>query len=154
MPTSTGKPRGILGAVGLWTRWLRSVVLLAVLAGSCGEFGPSIPTAPSGPSLNGTWLGWFSSLSTEFRTATLTLLQTGFVLSGFWTVFEADGTRSGTLTGTVAGSTAILTLQPYDTAECSISMVVAIATTTRMEGTWETRDCAMAHTGTFRFTPQ
>lgn len=154
MPTSTRTARGILGAVGARTRWLRYVVLLAVLAASCGEFGSTIPTAPSGPSLNGTWLGWFSSLTTEFRTATVTLFQTGFVLSGFWTVFKPDGSTSGTVTGTVAGSTAILTLQPYDTAECSISMVVAIATTTRMEGSWQTRDCAMAHTGTFQFTPQ
>lgn len=145
---------GILGAVGPRRRWLRYVVLLALLAGSCGEDGPTLPTVPSGPSLDGTWLGWFSSVSAGLRTATVTFFQTGVVLSGFWTIFENDGSTSGTLTGTVVGSTVLLTLQPYDTAECSISMVVAIATATRMEGTWQTRDCGMALAGTFQFTPQ
>ncbi len=131
-----------------------SAVLLAVLSGGCGENGLILPTVPSGPSLSGTWLGWFSSVTAGFRTATVTFLQTGVVLHGFWTIFDMNGSTSGAVTGTVAGSTAILTLQPYDTEKCSISMVVAIATVARMEGTWQTVDCGMAATGTFRFTPQ
>lgn len=132
---------------------LTGAVVLAVLAGSCGDGGLVVPVAPSGPSLEGTWLGWFSSVSTGLRPATMTVFQAGPAVSGFWTTFEAGRTASGNLTGTVAGSTAFLTLRPYDAGGCSMSMVV-IVTDERLEGTWSTLDCGSEDAGVFQLTPQ
>jgi len=133
---------------------LIGALLLAVFVGSCGEGGLGIPTVPSGPMLSGTWMGWLSSITTGIRTGRFTLFQTGPVLTGVYTLFEPNRLTFGTLSGTVIGSTAFLTLHPDDAAACTISMTSAITTPTRLEGTWRTEDCDIANSGTFQWTPE
>ena len=123
-------------------------VLLTALASACVEAGLGIPTTPSGPSLGGTWLGSFTSTSGETRTATVTLNHWDALLSGLWTMAATRGTTSGDLTGTLVGSTAFLTLRPYDRTACTMSLVAA-DTTLQLAGTWSTRDCEDDERGTF-----
>lgn len=78
----------------------------------------------------------------------MTLFQVGPALTGFWTIFEADGPASGNLTGTIVESTALLMLRPYAPGACTIS-VVALVRSTRLEGTWSKRDCGTEEVGTF-----
>ena len=130
-------------------RRLIGAVLLAVLVAACDEFGLLIPTGPSGESLDGSWMGWFTSVSAGTRTATATLFQTGSVVGGIWTIFDTDGSISGDLFGSVVGSTAVLTLRPTSSDGCSMS-IVATVTRTTLEGTWSSADCDTRDTGTFR----
>ncbi len=123
-------------------------LFLAFAVAACGDGGTAVPTFLSDPSLGRTWVGWFSSLSAGTRTATMTLVQTGPAVTGFWTIFEADGPVSGNLTGTMAGTTALLALRPYAPDACVIS-VVALVRSMRLEGTWSTRDCGTENAGTF-----
>lgn len=83
----------------------------------------------------------------------MTLVQSGPALTGFWTIFEADGPVSGNLTGTMTGSTALLTLRPYTPGACAIS-VVALVRNRRLEGTWSKRDCGTEEIGTFVLNSQ
>ena len=83
----------------------------------------------------------------------MTLVQSGPAVTGFWTIFKADGPVSGNLTGTMAGSTALLTLRPYTPGACVIS-VVALVRSMRLEGTWSTRDCGTEDVGTFVLNSQ
>ena len=71
--------RGILGI---------GAVLLAVLAVACGDGGPVAPTTPTPVSapLSDSWLGWFTSVSTGHKTATMTLFHVGSVVTGFLTL--------------------------------------------------------------------
>ena len=78
----------------------------------------------------------------------MTLFQVGPALTGFWTIFEAEGPASGDLTGTIVGSTALLTLRPYAPDACTTS-VVALVRSMRLEGTWSRRDCGTEEVGTF-----
>ncbi len=128
-------------------------MLLAVLAAGCGEGGLGLSAGPSGVSLAGTWSGWFSSITTGTRTTRATLFQVGSVLTGFWTFFYMNGTISGDLTGSVVGSTALLTLRPTSSSGCSLS-VVAIIGNDRLEGSWSTTDCDTRDVGTFSLTRQ
>ena len=134
--------------LGSRCRRLTAGLLLALVVNACGDLGTAIPTLSSAPSLRQSWVGWFASLSGGTRTATMTLFQVGPALTGFWTIFEADGPASGNLTGTVAGSTALLMLRPYAPGACTIS-VVALVRDMRLEGTWSTRDCGTEEVGTF-----
>ena len=138
--------RGILGI---------GAVLLAVLAVACGDGGPVAPTAPTPVSapLSDSWLGWFTSVSTGHKTATMTLFHVGSVVTGFLTLFGPDDSISGNLTGGVVGATALLTFRPTDAARCSMS-IVAIVSGTTLEGTWSTLDCGTKDLGTFRLTRQ
>ena len=131
-----------------------SAALLAVLATGCDGLVVS-PALPSGP-LAGAWVGWFSSISTGLKTASVTLFHTGSVVSGFWTILDPVNNESmfGELVGTEVGSTALLTLQRTDSDGCSLE-VVALVTSTALEGTWSTPDaCGMQDVGTFRLTRQ
>lgn len=128
-------------------------MLLAVLAAGCGEGGLGLSAGPSGASLAGTWAGWFSSITTGTRTTRATLFQVGSVITGFWTFFYMNGTISGDVSGSIVGSTALLTLRPYSSSECSLS-VVAIIGNDRLEGTWSTTDCDTSDVGTFSLTRQ
>ena len=66
-------------------------VLSAVMASTCSYGGPAIPARVPGPSLGGTWLGWFSRVSTGTKKAMVTTFQIGSVLSGFRTTFDTAG---------------------------------------------------------------
>ena len=126
-----------------------------VLAVACGDGGPAAPTTPTPVSapLSGSWLGWFTSVSTGHKTAVATLFPVGSVITGFLTLFNPDESMSGDLTGGVVGATALLTFRPTDAARCSMSIVVIVSSTT-LEGTWSTLDCGMEDLGTFRLTRQ
>ena len=133
-------------------RRLVCVVLLAGLVAACGENGFPVPTAPSDDSLHGTWIGWFSSITTGTRTVTATLFQVGSVISGFWTIVDTSGVMSGNLTGSVVGSTALLTLHQTVSAGCSLSVIAIVTSATRLEGSWSSIDCEPRDVGTFRLT--
>ena len=148
VPASGNGRRARIQTLGSRCRRLTAGLLLAVVVAACGDGGTAIPTLSSVPSLGQAWVGWFASLSGGTRTATMTLFQVGPALTGFWTIFEADGPASGDLTGTVVGSTALLMLRPYAPGACPIS-VVALVRSTRLEGTWSTRDCGTEVVGTF-----
>lgn len=135
------------------SRRLLGVVLLAALAAACGEGGSLLPTGPSSASLAGTWMGWFSSVTTGTRTTTATLFQVGSVITGFWTIFDRGGSISGDFIGSVVGTTALLTLRPTSSPGCSLS-VVAIIGNDRLEGSWSTTDCNTRDVGTFSLTRQ
>ena len=131
---------------------------MAALASGCGEDGLALPTSPSSPSLSGTslsgtWGGWFTSPSAGIRTATVTLFHVGPVVSGVWTIFDVEGSAAGVITGTVVGSTALLTLQPTDSDGCP-QLIVARFWSTTLEGTWSTPDCETQSLGTFRLMRQ
>lgn len=147
-PAPANGPPGRIHALGSSCRRLRAGLLLALVVTACGDGGTAVPTLPFAPSLGQAWVGWFASLSGGTRTATMTLFQSGPALTGFWTVFEADGPASGDLTGSIVGSTALLTLRPYAPDACAVS-VVALIRSTRLEGTWSTRDCGREEVGTF-----
>ena len=127
------------GAPGSRCRRLMAGLFLTFAVATCGDGGTAVPTFLSDPSLGRRWVGWFSSLSTGTRTATMTLVRSGPAVTGFWTIFEADGPVSGNLTGTMTGSTALPRLRPYTPGACAIS-VVALVRSMRLEGTWSTRD--------------
>ena len=141
-------PREAPHILGSRCRRLTAGLLLAVVVTACGDGGTAVPTLSSVPSLGQAWVGWFASLSGGTRTAAMTLFQVGPALTGFWTIFEVEGPASGNLTGTIVGSTALLTLRPYDPDACTIS-VVALVQSMRLVGTWSTRDCGTEEVGTF-----
>lgn len=154
VPASGNGRRAHIQTLGSRCRRLTAGLLLAVVVAACGDGGTAIPTLSfvpsfsSVPSLGQAWVGWFASLSGGTRTATMTLFQVGPALTGFWTIFEAEGPASGDLTGTIVGSTALLTLRPYAPDACTTS-VVALVRSMRLEGTWSRRDCGTEEVGTF-----
>ena len=146
-PAPANGPCGRIHSLGSRCRRLRAGLLMALVVTACGDGGTAVPTLPFAPSLGQAWVGWLVSLPRGTRTVTITLFQSGPAVTGFWTVFEADGPASGTLTGTIVGSTALLTLRPYAPDACAIS-VVAVIRSARLEGTWSKRDCGREEIGT------
>ena len=153
VPASGNGRREGAQTLGSCCRRLMAGLLLALVVTACGDVGTALPMLSYGSSPGQAWVGFFSSLSGGTRTATMTLFRSGPALTGFWTIFEADGPASGNLTGTIVGSTALLELRPYVPDACAIA-VVALVRSMRLEGTWSKRDCGTEEVGTFMLNGQ
>ena len=139
---------------------LLAVALLVVWSTACDGslVAPATPSSPggllNGATLTGTWSGWLANATTGRSSATVTMFEAASVVSGSWTIFDADTSTSGNLVGTVIGSTAFLTLRPRNPNTCGISIVASVTSvhlvaSTTLNGTWSTlRECEMPDRGT------
>jgi hypothetical protein len=117
------------------------VAILGLLLTGCGA------TAPS--SVAGTWTGSLVDALAGPATLQYTLSQSGSTLSGTWSSkFPAAANPvTGTLTGTLSGSTVTLILA-IDNSSCQES-VTATASGSTMTGTYSDDNCGGGDGGTF-----
>lgn len=118
----------------------RSLALaLVVVLAACGGIGRT---------LSGTWSGTFAVGGAGSSTATMSLTQTGDSFVGTWQVAFAEGTRGGSLEGTVADDATVeMRLHPAGSAACPYAVTATWSGDT-LSGTYETFNCSGRVSGT------
>jgi hypothetical protein len=114
---------------------------IALLVAACG--GSS--TSPTPLNLAGTWYGSMTDLIAGQTTLQLVISESGATLSGTWTQTYPDinlnaletqlGNNSGTLSGSIDGTTVNLQLTPQRAQACYYP-INFVATISAMNGTW------------------
>lgn len=89
-------------------------------------------------------------------TVVVSIAQNGSSLTGtFQTTFQvAANNNSGSLTGTVSGSSVTLTVTPSRTTSCPFTVTATMVTATRLMGTYAAFNCTVAVSGTIDVTQQ
>lgn len=137
---------------------LRSPLAVAIVVASVSCGGS--PTTPSAPLLTGTWTGpgFFTA-----GTLTLHLTQSGSSLTGPWTEIQViDGVNyggpSGTVSGTVSGSSVSMTfLLGEETPDCTFPIsATATVSANQMIGTYSSVNvsCSIKSPGRISLTKQ
>ena len=142
------------------TRAAVAACVLALCLVSCsGTSGPTAPTASApAPLLSGTWDGYTEELTMPVLGRTIgtvrtTLSQNGTDLSGTWTVTYANPTMagSGTLSGSVSGTSVNMMLSPSVPTGCSLRVTATltspIAPPMFLQGTYASVSCTAASGG-------
>lgn len=125
------------------------ITVSLVAAISCGS---SSPSSPSTPSLTGTWVatGFFPGTA-----ATVQLAQSGSSLTGTWV--STQGGPSGTLSGSVNGSSVSMTFTVPPPTDCTFPIsVTATVNGNQMTGTYASvsSSCLIRLTGNVSLTKQ
>ena len=133
---------------------VRVALILALLVAAVNCGGSSSPSSPSTPSLMGTWVatGFFPGTAT---TATVQLAQSGSSLTGTW-IGTSSG-PSGTLSGSVNGSSVSMTFTVPPPTDCTFPIsVTATVNGNQMTGTYASvsSSCPIRLTGNVTLTKQ
>jgi hypothetical protein len=130
------------------TRIFPLLLVVGLLCSAC----ENRPGGPSDISLTGTWTGTASGSLTSDGSVQVNLTHTGSTISGTWAPIVQGGS-GGTVSGTINGSTVLLTLTPNNSAFCPVA-VTATVTASQISGTYATINCSVSLTGTFDVTRQ
>jgi hypothetical protein len=109
----------------------RLLPILALLCAGCH----SSTTAPSAPSLTGTWVGTTNDVLVGTADFSASITQSGSTLSGTYTSGAVQSNdlngKTGTLTGSVAGSTVTIMFSPTapvpNGVSCPFSATVTVS---------------------------
>jgi hypothetical protein len=120
---------------------LGSVIVLGLLLAGCGT------TAPS--TVAGTWAGTLTDVGVGAGTLQFVLTQSGSTLNGTYTSKFAIASVSltGTISGTLNGSTVTALLTPTNPAACQQNITATVSGSS-MNGTY-TLACSSPEGGTF-----
>lgn len=129
------------------------IILTFAITVSCG----SSTTSPSSP-LSGTWTGTLTDSVAGAGTTQATITESGMTLTGTYTdTFPSlpIANNSGTLSGTVNGSSVSITTSPSSAVICAVLETGTLnAASTQVTGTYASvSSCTATHTtGTFTAT--
>jgi hypothetical protein len=126
---------------------LVGVAILALVLSGCSAAAPS--------TVAGTWSGTLVDSLSGPGTIQFTISQSESALTGTYTVkFPAAANAvTGTLAGTLSGSTVTLVLTPPNGAGCLEDVTVSVSGSS-MSGTYAYANCGAIDTGTLSLTLQ
>lgn len=128
---------------------LYGVALALVLAG-CGGDSDRVgsPTRPPTFTFTGTWIGSAQDSAAGNGGIRATLSQSGNTVTGTWLIqFPAAGFQnSGSVSGTTAGSSMTVVLEPSDPRTCPYRLTASGAGN-QMTGTYAAFDCTVSVAG-------
>jgi hypothetical protein len=125
------------------------VALIGASAACTNSMDPMAPSPTTGvvPSVNATWTGTASDNIDGSGTVTAVIMQSGSNLTGTW-VSSFSGT-SGTLSGTVNGTSVMLMLMAPTVTTCSLAVTATLDNTqSHMIGSFTTLTCSESVMGT------
>jgi hypothetical protein len=128
-------------------------VLLAVLMLTTAACGGDSGNSPS-DIIAGTWNGTITSNISSPGHVTTTLTRSGSRIGGTWSMSDGDGnSNSGSVDGTLSGSSLTLTLNPSDPTTCPFN-VTATINGSSMSGTYAAFQCTVSLGGSLTLTKQ
>ena len=105
-------------------------------------------TSPTPTDLSGTWTGTLTDSRVGNGTARVTFSPSGTGLSGTWssTFPDPSNNNSGTLSGSVNGSSVMITLTPSVPISCPFQVTATVAGN-QMTGTYAAVNCSVPDSG-------
>ena len=140
------------------SRRFRAVLIILSLVATV-NCGSSSPSSPSTPSLTGTWVGTEIDTVAGTGAAQSIITQSGSALSGTYSLTFTNPifSNSGSLSGSVNGSTVSLTATPSNPLICPAADTATLnAAATQLTGTYAAiSSCNLTHQmGSFTATKQ
>lgn len=123
---------------------MKRLLLIGVLFVSACGGGPS---GPSTTSVAGTWTGTVNDSLAGVVSASMTLAQSGATVSGTWAVSG----NSGSLAGSMSGSSLSAVLSPSNPLTCPYSLT-ATNSGSRLIGTYAAFNCSIPISGSIALT--
>ncbi len=133
---------------------MRRGFLLGVLVCFAAACGGSSPTEPTALDIAGTWTGTITSNQVSGSgPVSATFSQSDASVSGTWSIIGPDGPDSGTLSGTLSGSSVTLRLVSKVPTGCPYTMNATVSGN-RMTGIYSATFCSVAVSGGVDLTKQ
>ncbi len=134
-----------------------SIALCLVAAGLAASSCGSTATSPSSTTANlaGTWTGTLTDGISGTGNLKMVMTQSGISLTGTWEALYsvAAKNQTGSLTGTVSGSSVSLMLKPSSASTCQ-GKIIATASGSSFSGMYSAVNCSVTDTGSMSATKQ
>lgn len=107
----------------------------------------------AGFSYGGSWVGTINDSVAGRGTMTVSMSQFGSQVKGSWTATYASSAAGGSLTGTVSGTSVVMSLVPSNSSLCPYNAVTNLVGST-LSGNYTAYNCSKTITGTLTITKQ